>query len=135
MDPIDERMVSLLRANARASYVELGRELGLTEGAVRHRMRKLTSSGIIKRFTIVTGSSVISSVVFVRSSLSKETADTGVSIKGIEGVVRVAEISGDWDLMVDVSCRTTVELNDAINEIRRLDGVQATSSLTVLNEL
>ena len=52
VDDIDERIMELLEEDARMTYVEIGKMVGLSEGAVRNRIQSLTSTGVIKRFTI-----------------------------------------------------------------------------------
>lgn len=52
LDYIDLRIITALQANARESYLRIGRELGLTDAAVHYRVKKLLRGGVIKRFTI-----------------------------------------------------------------------------------
>lgn len=50
MDAIDRRLLELVQADGRASYAELGRQVGLTAPAVAERMRRLENSGIISGY-------------------------------------------------------------------------------------
>lgn len=47
MDAIDRMLLEALQADARVSYAELGRKVGLTPPAVAERVRRLESSGVI----------------------------------------------------------------------------------------
>jgi Lrp/AsnC family transcriptional regulator, leucine-responsive regulatory protein len=47
MDEINSRILTLLQEDARISYAELGREVGLTAPAVAERVRRLEADGII----------------------------------------------------------------------------------------
>ena len=47
LDPIGWNIVRALQENARLSYAELGRQVGLTAPAVAERMRKLEDTGVI----------------------------------------------------------------------------------------
>lgn len=47
MDDIDRSLISALQDDARSSYAELGRRVGLSAPAVAERMRRLETSGII----------------------------------------------------------------------------------------
>ena len=50
---IDEvELLNLLRENARCSYVELAVELGVSEAAVRKKMKLLEKKGVIKGYTL-----------------------------------------------------------------------------------
>ena len=50
MDDIDLALLSALQEDARATYAELGRQVGLSAPAVAERVRRLEASGIISGY-------------------------------------------------------------------------------------
>jgi len=48
----NSELVKLLMENSRRSYVELARLLGVTEAAIRKRVRRLEEEGVIRGYTI-----------------------------------------------------------------------------------
>lgn len=50
MDTIDRTLLDLLQEDARTSYAELGRHVGLTPPAVAERVRRLENSGVIEGY-------------------------------------------------------------------------------------
>jgi len=52
MDDIDLEILKILKDDARVKYVDIAKKVGLTEGAVRRRIKKLLSEGIRNKFTI-----------------------------------------------------------------------------------
>lgn len=50
MDHTDERILDLLKGNARMSYQQLGDALGMSRVAVRKRVRQLENEGIIRGY-------------------------------------------------------------------------------------
>ena len=52
MDSPDEKILKLLKENSRAKFVDIGKAVGLTEGAVRRRVKNLAESGVIRKFSI-----------------------------------------------------------------------------------
>ena len=50
MDSIDRHLVELLRNNARLSYAELARQVGLSAPAVHERVGKLEAAGILRGY-------------------------------------------------------------------------------------
>lgn len=50
LDEVDWHILKLLQHNARLSYAEIGRQVGLTSPAVTERMRRLEESGIIEGY-------------------------------------------------------------------------------------
>lgn len=50
MDDIDLELLSALQEDARATYAELGRKVGLSAPAVAERVRRLEASGVISGY-------------------------------------------------------------------------------------
>ncbi|MFZ7103034.1 MAG: Lrp/AsnC family transcriptional regulator [Peptococcaceae bacterium] len=56
IDEIDRKILKILTVNSRTSYVDLGKELGLSRVAIRERINNLMAEGIIENFTITINS-------------------------------------------------------------------------------
>jgi len=52
MDKIDLKITTLLAEDARRSLADMGEAVGLSPSAVNERIRRLTASGAIRRFTV-----------------------------------------------------------------------------------
>nr|MDP8942301.1 AsnC family transcriptional regulator [Thermoproteota archaeon] len=52
IDSLDDKIIRILQSDSRKSFVEIADEIGLSESAVRRRVKNLIDNGIIKRFTI-----------------------------------------------------------------------------------
>ena len=48
MDELDRRIIDILQADGRASNAKIAREVGVSEGTVRRRLRRLIDGDIIK---------------------------------------------------------------------------------------
>lgn len=72
LDDIDRNILKQLQQDARTSYAELGRRVGLTTPAVIERVRKLEDAGIILgyRAEIDTSKVGLPITAFVRMSIS-----------------------------------------------------------------
>jgi Transcriptional regulators len=88
IDEIDSKILRQLQLDARTSYAELGRRVGLTTPAVIERVRKLEDAGIITgyRAEIDTARVGLPITAFVRMSI------TGVDYSQI---IEVAKRSGE----------------------------------------
>ena len=53
IDAVDRQLIDLLRANGRASYAELARQVGLSSPAVHERVGKLEAAGVITGYRAV----------------------------------------------------------------------------------
>ncbi|MCR5397614.1 MAG: winged helix-turn-helix transcriptional regulator [Lachnospiraceae bacterium] len=50
MDQIDEKILELMKGNARISFQELGDKLGMSRVAAKKRVLKLEKAGIIRGY-------------------------------------------------------------------------------------
>ncbi|MDC2864215.1 MULTISPECIES: Lrp/AsnC family transcriptional regulator [unclassified Bacillus (in: firmicutes)] len=53
MDQIDSKILELLQNNGRMSMVDLGKEVNMTQPAVKERVRKLEDKGVIENYRAV----------------------------------------------------------------------------------
>ncbi|MBS3817257.1 MAG: Lrp/AsnC family transcriptional regulator [Candidatus Thermoplasmatota archaeon] len=130
MDEIDEEILDILREDARTSYIDIGEKVGLSEGAIRNRVKKLKESGKIKRFTIET-SAKTEGLVIIRAEPAK-TKKAAEKIK--EHSEKVYELSGEWDIVAWIHSSDINELNQKVDKIRDISGVSNTSTLIKLKE-
>lgn len=84
MDKIDWKILKELQENARISFAELGRRVGLTTSAVIERVRKLEDAGVIVGYRVEIDTSKIGLPImaFIRMSI------TGVDYSHIIEVAR-----------------------------------------------
>jgi Lrp/AsnC family transcriptional regulator, regulator for asnA, asnC and gidA len=135
MDQTDERLLELLRVNARESFVNLAKELNTSEGTVRARIKRLVDEGTIRRFTVRTSGANIKAIIEVSAQANVHTGDLTESIRAWKGVEAVYEVSGDEDLIIIVHANNTDELNGVIDKIRELPHVRSTKSRLILKEV
>ena len=128
MDNIDLNIIDMLKKNSRMSYVEIAELVGLTEGAIRRRVKKMLDEGVIRKFTIET-TSEMEGIILVKTDPTK-TRD--VALKMIELSDRVFEVSGDYDVAALIYAHTIEELNNKVDKIRALSAVSNTNTLIKL---
>ena len=66
MDAIDEKILKILRNNARLAFVDIAAQLEISEGTIRSRVKKLVEDDVIKKFTITTASKNLKALIMVR---------------------------------------------------------------------
>ncbi|KYH41258.1 MAG: transcriptional regulator [Candidatus Bathyarchaeota archaeon B63] len=130
MDDKDLEILKILKDNARTKYVDIAKKVGLTEGAVRRRVKKLHESGVIRRFT-VEAMTEFEGVVLVETEPTM-TGDVAEKMKKIAS--RVFEVSGDYDIAAFIQAYTIDDLNRKIDAIRNLPGVLNTNTLIKLKD-
>ena len=126
MDETDTRILNLLRDNARMKNTEIARQVNLTERAVRARIEKLVREGVIKKFTVETSPVGVEGLVLIDTQVDKTI---GVKEKVSTMSDTVFECSGDFDVVVRLRADTLDDLNKRVDEVRKLPGVNRTSTL------
>ena len=125
MDETDLKILRILRENSRIKYVQIAKKVGLSEGAVRRRIRKLLDENIIKKFTIETAAEV-EGIVLIKTDPTK----TGEAVSKIRKMAdKTFEVSGDYDIAAFIQAYTIEELNKKVDEIRKLPSVLSTNTL------
>ncbi|MEM2759672.1 MAG: HTH-type transcriptional regulator LysM [Nitrososphaerales archaeon] len=136
LDKIDEKIISILKGDARKPFVEIAQEVGLSESAVRRRVKNLLDNGSIKRFTIEVGASnKTSAITLISVSPSTDTSKVSEKLKTLRGVDVVYEITGQYDIVAIVSASTITEINKCIDDVRRIEGVDDTNTVIILRTI
>ncbi|MGP6220522.1 Lrp/AsnC family transcriptional regulator [Caldiplasma sukawensis] len=126
IDKIDITIVDMLKENGRRSFCDIGRALGITEGSVRYRVRKLIKKGYLKRFTVEVEDRTRDAIVLIKYE-QKEASYTLPALK--RRFSRVYELSGKNDIAIHIMYERLDELNEKIDFIRSLKGVKNTETL------
>ncbi|MCS7116451.1 MAG: HTH-type transcriptional regulator LysM [Nitrososphaerota archaeon] len=133
LDKKDEEILNILKDDGRASFVKIARLVGLSEAAVRRRVQNLIKRGVIKRFTteIDTGRGV-NAISLISVAPSTPTHDVSEKLRKLKGVEVVYEITGQYDIAVIISASNIAEINQCIDDIRKVEGVANTNSIIIL---
>ncbi len=135
-DKTDEKIISILKMDARKAFVEIAQEVGLSESAVRRRVKNLVDNGTIKKFTIEMGATnKTSAITLISVSPSTDTSKVSEKLKSLKGVDVVYEITGQYDIVAIVSAPTITEINKCIDDVRRIDGVDDTNTVIILRTI
>lgn len=136
MDPIDYKILSALKQNARQKASDISREVHLSVSSVIDRIHKLESSGIIKSYTIVTDESMIGNDLTALMEVSLEhpryTDNFVRYINSNPCIVSCYYLTGEFDYMVKICCHSSKELEEIHRGIKQQDGVRMTRTHYVL---
>jgi DNA-binding Lrp family transcriptional regulator len=135
-DSTDERIIRILEADSRRPFVEIAAEIGLSESAVRRRVKNMVKNGIIRKFTIDLGDSEkTSAITLVSVDSSSDTASVSSQLMKLSGVRVIYEITGQYDIAVILSAPSISEINRCIDEVRKTNGVHDTNTVIILRTL
>lgn len=135
-DKIDEKIIEFLRNDSRESFVDIGKKLKLSESAVRRRVKNLVDNRTIKKFTVEVGdSNSTSAIVLISVDSAIDTSKVSSKIIKIEGVKKVYEITGQYDITVIISAPNINDINTCIDALRKIPGVTDSNSVIILRTL
>lgn len=133
-DEIDQRLIALLRGNARLPAATLARHLGLSRSAVQERLRRLERDGVIQGYTVVLGEMPADPVAaHVMIDLDPKLHDRAIAaLRGMPEVLSCHTVSGAHDLVAHVAAENAAALDDILTRIGKLPGVARTTSSILL---
>jgi len=133
VDNTDKEIIEILKHDGRATYSDIGKRIGLSEGAVRKRIKALVDSGTIQRFTVKVGlTEGTEAIALLSVDPSLPTSDVSKALKQFSNVETVYEITGEYDIAVTISGLNITEVNECLEKIRRLTGVSNTNTMIIL---
>ena len=135
MDDRDEKILELLKDDGRASYMDIGKRVGLSEGAVRKRIKAMVESGTISKFTVQLGfTKGAKALTLVSVNPRLPTSVVSENLKKIPGVEIVYEVTGQYDIAAVISTFNVADVNQCVEEIRTVKGVSNTNTMIVLRQ-
>ncbi|MEU3456638.1 Lrp/AsnC family transcriptional regulator [Micromonospora sp. NPDC006766] len=139
IDAIDQRIIALLVADARASYADIGTRVSLSAPAVKRRVDRLRSSGVIRGFTAVVDPAAVgwTTEAFVELFCAGRTtpAQIGVAVRRHPEVVGAYTVSGEADALVHLRAADIAHLEEALERLRAESFVTSSRSTIVLSRL
>ena len=136
LDATDQKLLSLLRENARTSTAELARGLGLSRTTVQSRIERLERGGVVAGYTVKLSDEVEAGLVrtYVLITLApRQTLVIQAALRGIPAVRTLHSVSGPFDLLAILAAGSIGELDAVIDRIGQMDGVERTMSAIVLS--
>jgi Lrp/AsnC family transcriptional regulator for asnA, asnC and gidA len=134
LDDVSRRLIEALQQDGRRSYAALAQDVGLSEAAVRQRVRRLLDDGVMQ-IVAVTDPMTIG---FSRQAMVgikavgdlRAIADRLATLPELEYVVLSA---GSFDLLVELVCEDDEHLLRLLDEsIRSIEGVRETETFVYL---
>ena len=139
LDDIDQRIVAMLRDDARASFAEIGAGVGLSAPAVKRRVDRLRAAGVITGFAAVVDLSALgwTTEAYVEVYCQGKTtpATIAAAVSRHPEVVDACTVSGDADALVHVVAADMRHFEEVLERIGAEKFVVRTKSVLVLSRL
>lgn len=137
VDDVDRRIVAALQRDGRRPFTSIGRELGLSEAAVRQRVARLQAAGIMQVVAVADpmtlGYQAMAMVaISVEGRARRQVADAVERLPEVSYLVLTA---GSYDMLAEVVCEDNDHLLRLLSDLAGIDGVHRTETFMYLRLL
>ncbi|WAX55589.1 Lrp/AsnC family transcriptional regulator [Jatrophihabitans cynanchi] len=137
MDSVDRQLLDALRANARATYAELARVVGLSAPAVHERVAKLEANGVITGYHAAVAPEslgyAMNALVGIFISDSADTDDVAAQLAAVPAVEHCWFVAGEETFVVKVRVPDVSGMEATIRNLNAIRGVARTRTTVVLS--
>ena len=135
LDETDRAIVTYLQYDGRMPFTEIAEQVGLSEGAVRRRVKQMTDAGLLQIVGIIEPQLL----EWNAAGMIGVNVQAGQVDAVAEQIARFPEVtylfmsSGGFDLFVEVYCRDREHFVRFLNDrLQKIPGVQRTETFMIL---
>jgi len=136
MDQLDIAIIQALQVDARKPYTDIAKSLGVAESTVRNRVSRLLADDTLRlRATFDYLKLGFNASAFMHITVQPGSDETvAARLKTIPEVSYLMAITGDADLLVELTCRNHSHLMAVITQqIRTIPGIAHTATNMILH--
>lgn len=136
LDDKDRRLLALLREDARTPTAELARKLDVARMTVVERLKRLEKSGVIGGYTVRLSEEALRGRMKVHALLKVDPKRGEAVVRALHGITQIRAvfaISGIFDYMALIEAESTGEIDNVLDAIGLVPGVEGTQSAIVLS--
>ncbi|MDV3427499.1 MAG: Lrp/AsnC family transcriptional regulator [Bacillota bacterium] len=139
MDNIDIKIIKLLQSNSRITASEISGKINLSIPAVSDRLKKLDSSGVIEKYTIILNAKKLNKSLTAIMWVSLDNpkfADRFVEfVKNEDEIIECHYLAGDFDYSLKITTENTETLEVILDKIKLVPGVMKTKTTVTLSTI
>ena len=136
MDELDRRIIHILQEDGRASNARIARDVGVSEGTVRRRLKRLIQDGIIKVAAFPDPEALgykTEALIGIQVDPDKVDAVAG-NLTELQSASLVVQTTGAFDLFAWVTLPSSEELGRFLqNRVGTINGVRRTETFVSLS--
>lgn len=122
MDFIDRKIIGLLAEDARRSLADVGERVGLSPSAVNERIRRLTASGAIRRFTVEADAEALGfpvlAFIFVALAGEADEREFRAFAASHPAVLECHHVTGGWSYLLKVRLPSTGDIETFLSLLK-----------------
>jgi Lrp/AsnC family transcriptional regulator for asnA, asnC and gidA len=120
LDETDMRILSALYSDASISVPQLSKQLGVNLSVTYSRIKRLQKRGIIEKFTVQVNEDSLGMRAGALAGLNidpKQRENILAEIEKVEGVRLIREVTGRFDIIVNLKGQSLDELHRAVYDV------------------
>jgi Lrp/AsnC family transcriptional regulator for asnA, asnC and gidA len=136
MDELDRSVIQILQVNGRASNARIARDVGVSEGTVRRRLKRLIQDGIIRVSALPDPEALgYDTEALVGVQVDPDKIDTvATELAGLRESTWVSVTTGSFDVFAWVTLPSSEELGNFLKtQVGTIPGVRRTETFVSLN--
>ncbi|MEX1107258.1 MAG: AsnC family transcriptional regulator [Ilumatobacteraceae bacterium] len=118
IDDTDRAIIERLQRDGRAPFTQIAAEIGLSEGAVRKRVQRLTDSGHMQVVAVTDPLTLNRRVALIGLRINDRTDKAAAWIGALAEVEYLVATAGRYDLMFEVIVESEQHLLDLLSTLR-----------------
>jgi Lrp/AsnC family leucine-responsive transcriptional regulator len=135
VEDIDRQLLSLLTADGRMSFTDLGKATGLSTSAVHQRVKRLESKGLISSYTAVLDYDRVglplTAFISIRPIDASQPDDSPERLRGINEIVSCWSVAGEESYILKVRVATPADLEVLLARIRAAANVSTRTTIVL----
>lgn len=135
LDALDEKLIGVLKDNARQSSEKLAKKLNVSPTTVRRRLKKLIRTQAVRMVALVEPSKAgISLLTIIAFDIAHDSLDSAIQLLNDQSEVKwISTTTGRFDIMVEAAFHSTQELSDFLQKkLATLKGLKDTETFVCL---
>ncbi|WGL53731.1 Lrp/AsnC family transcriptional regulator [Nocardioides sp. BP30] len=134
LDEVSKAIIEQLQQDGRRSYASIGKEVGLSEAAVRQRVQRLIDGGVMQVVAVTDPLELgFARQAMIGIRVNGPVEPVAEAIAAVEEVDYVVVTAGTYDLLVEVVAESDEDLLELISgTIRTVPGVAGTETFMYL---
>lgn len=136
MDQTDKKLLALLQADARQPTSLIARKLGISRSTVQSRLARLEERKVIGGYTVRLNEDYAKARIQAHVLITvapKLAPRVDAELQKIPEVTSLYSISGANDLIAILASETTGEMDQILDKIGRIAGIERTTTSIILS--
>ena len=127
VDDLSRQIIDQLQKNGRRSYAAIAQDTGLSEAAVRQRVRRMVDTQVMQIVAIVNPLALgLARMALIGIKAEGDLREVAARLASIDRVDYVVLCAGSFDILVELLCESDEHLLSLVNDsIRVVPGVRS----------